>query len=148
MRANIVIGRFLSLLDVYIILIGFLLITLISTKIDESNKASKNDINNEKMSNEFIFIITGGKENEKGKCFTIDSKGKFRKELKTDTDDDILEIKNNNGKSNDPKRLIFLLFFPDKYWYPEWTPTKIANLEKTWGIKLHQVNNVNLGDIE
>jgi len=141
MRATGVIVRFLSLLDVAFMLLGVLMVTLIyadfqrRTEMPEQKRglAEVADVG-------FIYLYAGWKGEQDGRCYLLSPDVKLGKEVRTDTPDDIREITSARERNNQ----VVLLLFSEDGWYSGWDAKKLADMEKTWGLKVVPVYNVPL----
>ncbi len=114
MTATRVIARFVSLLDVVMILVGVLLIISLYAdpcrRQDRSN-AEANVVGPKtlaEMANlEFIYLYAGWKDEQNGRCYVLTRDGKIGKEVSTTRPDDLQRIMKARRQKN---QVILLLF--------------------------------------
>lgn len=133
MRVSRVLGRFLSLTDVVMILLGVLVISVgttpqnqavplpVPTEIPESG-VDENAFN-------IVFLIAS----EEGKFFFLDSQKKEKIEVRTNTPVDIENIfkKKEMGQKKIKSRIVVLLI-DDVFWFTKWNEKKRNDLRKIW----------------
>lgn len=144
MRATGVITRFLSLLDVALLLLGVLMIALMHAQL-RSATAQGQHSNPLTQVADFVCVYAGWKGQDNGKCFLLGPDLGIAREIRTDTPDEIKSILTtkavNSGKTNQ----IVLLVFSDDGWYSAWDSKKIDKIKQTWKIELVPVYNVHIG---
>jgi hypothetical protein len=148
MRVTSIIARFISLVDVVLILLGVLLLVLLHAQVRTQVQRPKEDKRDEiqKVAGlDFLYFYVGWKGPEKDRCYFLDTSNlKLGREVRTDTADDIqliLKARNPKGERTNP---VALLLFSDEGWYSTWDSKRIAALEQTWKIKVVPVYNVRL----
>lgn len=147
MRATGVIARFLSLLDVVLILLGLLMIILMYAQVrSEVMKKNPREEKSQSIADciDFVFLEAGWKGAEIGRCYLLGSNGERVREVATNTDADIrsvlLQRQMRTGRDNQ----LVLLLFSDEGWFSAWDPKRLEEIEKTWRLKITPVYNVPL----
>jgi hypothetical protein len=149
MKATSIIARFISLVDVVLILLGVLLLVLLHAQVRSQIQRSKSEDKRDEIQKvaglDFLYFYVGWKGPEKDRCYFLDTSNlKLGREVRTDTADDlqlILKARNPKGERTNP---VVLLLFSDEGWYSTWDSKRIAALEQTWKIKVVPVYNVRL----
>jgi hypothetical protein len=149
MKVTSVIARFISLVDVVLILLGVLLLVLLHAQVRSQVQRSKSEDKRDEIQKvaglDFLYFYVGWKGPEKDRCYFLDTSHlKLGREVRTDTADDlqlILKARNPKGERTNP---VVLLLFSDEGWYSTWDSKRIAALEQTWKIKVVPVYNVRL----
>jgi hypothetical protein len=149
MKATSIIARFISLVDVVLILLGVLLLVLLHAQVRSQIQRSKSEDKRDEIQKvaglDFLYFYVGWKGPEKDRCYFLDTSNlKLGREVRTDTADDIqliLKARNPKGERTNP---VALLLFSDEGWYSTWDSKRIAVLEQTWKIKVVPVYNVRL----
>lgn len=149
MKATSIIARFISLVDVVLILLGVLLLVLLHAQVRSQVQRSKSEDKRDEIQKvaglDFLYFYVGWKGPEKDRCYFLDTSNlKLGREVRTDTADDlqlILKARNPKGERTNP---VVLLLFSDEGWYSTWDSKRIAALEQTWKIKVVPVYNVRL----
>jgi hypothetical protein len=143
-RATGVIVRFLSLLDVALILLGVLMITLMQAQIrsDAKQGHSSADAMAELAGVDLHYLYAGWKGMQNGRCYRLVANGEVGQEVRIDTADDIQEVLASRIKER-PNHIVMLLFSDDG-WYSAWDAMTLARIEQTWKVKVIPVYNVQL----
>jgi len=149
MKVTSVIARFISLVDVVLILLGVLLLVLLHAQVRSQVQRSKSEDKRDEIQKvaglDFLYFYVGWKGPEKDRCYFLDTSHlKLGREVRTDTADDlqlILKARNPKGERTNP---VVLLLFSDEGWYSTWDSKRLAALEQTWKIKVVPVYNVRL----
>ena len=146
MKATGVIARFLSLLDVALILLGLLMITMTQVQLRSKAKSGSTPTNTiaALAGVEFIYLYAGWKGSENGRCYLLDANLTVSREVRTDTPADIQAILAAKKQQNDQANPVVLLLFSENGWYAAWSPERLSKIEQTWGIKIIPVYNVRL----
>jgi hypothetical protein len=146
MRATGVIVRFLSLLDVFLVLFGVMLIALLHAQVQSATQESKSTTNPlaEALDLDFIYLFAGWKGAESGRCYLVGSNREIGREVRTDTAEDIREILTSRAVDKERKNQLVLLLFSDDGWYSAWDAQKLQGIEETWKLKVVPVYNVRL----
>lgn len=135
-----VIVRFMSLLDVALILLGVLMLALMQTAVPTPSGAGdplkpvKDQIN-------FIYLFAGWKSEQNGRCFELNEKMEIGNQVSMISDSDIETLRDIKGLEQRAPAVAILVFEEDG-WFPAWSPEKIAGAEKVWGIKVIPVYDV------
>ncbi|MDO5581202.1 MAG: hypothetical protein Q4G69_08700 [Planctomycetia bacterium] len=154
MRYTNILARFLSLLDVAIMLVGLFVVLLAlarfqdeQKKIDAAEKEQKDRIErmesasmvntvleNSKMP---IIMIEGDCRDQNGQCFLLNKDYTRGREIAANHRGDIEDLI-PSGSNQIP-----VVFFITKEgaWDTAWTDEKFANMEKTWKCKIVRVLN-------
>ncbi|MBA2226657.1 MAG: hypothetical protein WHU94_10955 [Thermogemmata sp.] len=145
MKVTSVIARFISLVDVVLILLGVLLLVLLHAQVRTQVQRPQEDKRDEiqKVAGlDFLYFYVGWKGPEKDRCYFLDTNLKLGREVRTETADDlqmILKTRHPQGERTNP---VVLLLFSEEGWYSTWDSKRIAALEQTWKIKVVPVYNV------
>jgi hypothetical protein len=145
-KATNVIARFLSLLDVALILLGVLMIILIQSQIrGEAQQGHAAADGLAKLAGiDFVYLYAGWKGYENGRCYLLTADGTIGREVRTDTAADIQQVLSTRSGHNERPHQIVMLLFSDDGWYSAWDPDRLAKIEKTWKLRLTPVYNVRL----
>ena len=147
MRATGVLVRFLSLLDVALILLGVLMIALMHAQIDAPAKrdprpageiAAVADVN-------FVYLFAGWREHvDKGKFFLIGHNFEIGREISAETADDIRAILESQPGSQGRRNQVVMLLCDDDGWYNYLDAAKLRELEAVWDVNVVPISNVKL----
>lgn len=146
MKATGVIVRFLSLLDVALILLGVLMIILLQSQFrSDTNKGSSSADGMAELADvDFVYLYAGWKGGENGRCYLLNANREIGREVRTDTPNDIQELltarRTQTGRSNQ----VVILVFCDDGWYSAWDAKRLAAIEQTWKVKVVPVYNIRL----
>jgi len=69
--------------------------------------------------------------------------GKRLRVVRTETDEDVQQLLKASGSDDRSKRLVMLLV-SDRGFDSMWSPKKLADMEKAWGMKIVPLYNINL----
>jgi hypothetical protein len=145
-RATGVICRFLSLLDVVLILLGLLMILLTQAQF-QARKGTPAAGTAEGLQGiaavDFIYLYAGTYGEERGRCYLVGPDRKLLREVRTDTADDLRRVLPPAAGQDRPNRVIMLLV-SDKGFDSMWDSKRLAAMEKTWGYKVIPIYNFNL----
>jgi hypothetical protein len=146
MRATGVLVRFLSLLDVFLVLFGVMMISLLHAHLQGAAKESKTPTETlgEVADVDFVYLFAGWKGRESGRCYLLGPDREIVREVTTDTDDDIREILATRAADGGRKNQLVMLLFSDDGWYSAWDDKKLDGIEQTWKVKVVPVYNVRL----
>lgn len=146
MKATGVIVRFLSLLDVALILLGVLMITLMQAQLrsDAKQDTSSADGMAELADVDFVYLYAGWKGAENGRCYLLSANREIEREVRTDTADDIQEVLTTRRTQKERANQIVILLFSDDGWYSAWDAKRLAGIEQIWKVKVMPVYNVRL----
>jgi len=146
MRATGVLVRFLSLLDVALILLGVLMIALMHAQVRSAGKSGQSadgglaevaDVN-------FVYLYAGWRGTENGKCFVLGPNREVGREIGTTSADDVRQLLASRPGESEPKNSVVMLLFSDDGWYSAWDAAKLVALETAWNVKVVPVYNVRL----
>lgn len=145
MRATSVFVRFLSLLDVSLVLLGVLMLALTQAQLRSSAGPDGRQAESlpELAGLELICLYAGWEGSQKGRCFLLNSKGEVGREVRTDTSTDIEEVLGVSPQAKERKSQVVLLFFVSNGWYSDWPESRLSSIEKTWKVRVMPVYNVN-----
>jgi hypothetical protein len=143
MRTSSVIVRFLSLLDVVIILLGMFLLLLAQAQIRSKGSKTAGQAAGVGGAVDFTYLYAGTQGEERGRCYVLNPDGKIGRELRTDTADDFKGVLRGHGQSAAPNRVVMLVV-SDKGFDSMWGGDRLAALEKLWGVKVVPIYNVDL----
>jgi hypothetical protein len=145
-KATGVIARFLSLLDVALILLGLLMIML--TQAQLRSKAKSGSTSSDSIAAlagvDFIYLYAGWKGSENGRCYLLSANLTLEREVRTDTAADIQAILAARKGQKERSNPVVMLLFSEDGWYSAWSPERLSKIEQTWGIKVIPVYNVRL----
>lgn len=146
MRATGVLVRFLSLLDIALILLGILMITLLHTQLRSTpnQRVSTADSLAELTDVDFVYLYAGWKGAENGRCYLLSGNREIGREVRTDTADDIQEVLTARRTQKERANQVVMLLFSDDGWYSAWDAKRLAEIEQTWKVKVMPVYNVRL----
>ena len=146
MKATGVIVRFLSLLDVALILLGVLMIALMHAQLRSSTKhgSPSPDGMAEIAGVDFVYLYAGWKGPENGRCYLITANRKIGREVNMVTGDDIREIFASRRAHTEASNQLVMLVFSDDGWYSAWDAKTLAAIEQVWKTKVVPVYNVRL----
>jgi len=141
-KATGVIARFLSLLDIALILLGVLMVILMQAQLHSGVKQGSNQVDGAPAlaDIDFIYVYAGWNGTENGRCYLLGDDRKIGQEIRTDTADDIQAVLSARKASNQ----VVMLLFSDEGWYSAWDGKRVAEIEQAWKIKVIPVYNVQL----
>jgi len=142
MRATGAIVRFLSLLDVALILLGMFLLMLAQAQIrSKPSKPSATVSGPGGVAIDFLYLYAGTHGEERGRCFVLEADGKVGRELRTDVADEFKSVLRGRGMADSPNRVVMLVV-SDRGFDSMWGPERLAAMEKLWGVKVVPIYNV------
>lgn len=146
MRASNVLVRFLSLLDVALILLGVLMIVLMYSQVRTSKGAAQaaEDRVASLVDIEFVYLYAGCKGEQNGRCYLLGKDGGISREVRTDTDVDIREILAERSVGQEKRNQVVMLVFGDDSWDSAWDAKRQASIEQAWKLKVVPLYNVPL----
>lgn len=132
MRTTGVICRFLSLLDVTLILLGMMMIVMAQAQLS-ADHASKPTPEGTLPAVETLYVFAGTYGAESGKCFALgsDARPDPLRPLRTDTPDDLRTL---FGTVGGPK--IVVLLVSGKGFDAMWDARRLAAIEAVWRVKV------------
>ena len=144
MKATGVIVRFMSLLDVALILLGVLMITLTQAQMRSVAKQGNSSADGmaELADVDFVYLYAGWKGEENGRCYLLSANCQIGREVRTDTPDDIQEVLTARRTQKNRANQVVMLLFSDDGWYSAWDAKKLAAIEQAWQVKVIPVYNV------
>lgn len=145
-RASGVIVRFLSLLDVALILLGVLMIALMQAQLrsDVKPPTTPADPMSALADLDFIYLYAGWRGPENGRCYLLTADGGLGQEVRTDTADDIQAILAASRAKTERSNQFVILLFSDDGWYSAWDASRLATIERTWKVNVIPAYNVRL----
>lgn len=146
MKATGVIARFLSLLDIALILLGVLMITLMQAQLRSNAKQGHSPADGmaELADVEFVYLLAGWKGAENGRCYLLSANREIGREVRTDTADDLQEVLAARRAQKERGNQVVMLLFSDEGWYSVWDAKRLAEIEQIWKVKVTPVYNVRL----
>jgi hypothetical protein len=151
-RATGVIVRFFSLLDVFLVLFGVLLISVFHARSVSSTQPSQRTQPGGDPGDlgavahlDFVYLYAGWKGKEDGRCFVLKHDGTPGREVRTNTAEDIKRILGDGKAAKGAVTPVIILLFSDQSWDASWDHTKLEAIERAWGLKITPVYNVHLG---
>ena len=141
MRATGVVSRFLPLLDVALLLLGLLMIVMMQASLTDQESVTPDSEQSieSKAGLDFIFLYAGWKDAQAGKCFLMEKDMRIGKEIRVDSKVDIDELALDSKRSKKTKNLIVFLSFSKSGWFDLWTPERIKEIEKVWGMTINRL---------
>jgi hypothetical protein len=140
MNASGIIVRFLSLLDVALILVGVLMLALIQTTVDTAPPLPKPDDDTTVLGNcNFIVMKAGWKDDERGKCYLLDKEMKIKREVSIFTKMEFEVILGKHELNSQRTNVVLLLFDADG-WYTSWESPPHYDLAETWDVQVVRVD--------
>jgi hypothetical protein len=145
-KATGVIARFLSLLDITLILLGVLMITLMQAQLRSNAKQGHSTADGmaELADVDFVYLFAGWKGSENGRCYLLSANRELGREVRTDTADDLQEVLAARRAQKERRNQVVMLLFSDEGWYSVWDAKRLAGIEQTWKVKITPVYNVRL----
>ena len=146
MRATGVIVRFLSLLDVALILLGVLMIALMQAQLRSDVKRGQSPAGGlvELADVDFVYLYAGWKGPENGRCYQLGPNREIGREVRTDTAEDLKGILASRSAIRGRKNQVVMLLFSDDGWYSAWDAKRLNGIEQAWEVKVVPVYNVRL----
>jgi hypothetical protein len=148
MRVTGVIVRFLSMLDVVIVMLGILLLAMAQAQLKTPKKkegpAGGSNVVQSAVEGRFLYLYAGTEGEERGKCYQLGPDGKRLREVRTENAEDVQQILKQMGGAEDRKNRIVMLVVSDRGFDSMWSPKKLADMEKAWELKIVPLYNVNL----
>lgn len=144
MQFSRVIGRFISLLDIALILLGVFMIVLIQSTV--SRNTQNFTLNQPRVIDQlnFVYMYAGWEGEQNGKCYLLNEKMEISRSLNDASKEEVktlLESRRNDSQKTD----VLMLFFDDEGWFSSWADDKkIQELETRWGMKITPVYNVSV----
>lgn len=143
MKATNIFVRFLSLLDVALVLLGVLMIALTQAQLSSDVGTPPNGLP-ELPKVEFIYLYAGWEGPQKGRCFLLNENLEIGREIRTDTADDIEELLNTKSRPENRITPVVMLLFDENGWYSDWDAKRLAQIEQTWKTQVISIYNVQL----
>lgn len=142
MRATGVIARFLTLLDVALILLGIFLLAIAQAQLRVPERKLSGAI-----ASRFVYLYAGTQGDENGKCYQLSPEGRVMGEVRTDVPDDVQQLlKQANPGQESGNRVVLLVISPLGF-DTRWPPSRLAEMEKVWGVKVVPLYDLNLAKI-
>jgi len=137
-RAAGVIARFLSLLDVTLILLGVLMLTLAQASLNKKGggTTSGEDKRPQSSNVNFIYVYVGGQAAEKGKLYLLKPDLKRGQEVSETNPQGIEAVKKLNKDSKKNGNQVVMLLFDDNSFHSDWPSERIDKLKKTWDVDI------------
>jgi len=137
MKTSGVLVRFLSLLDVTLVLLGVVLLLLVSMAktIADSNQDTKAELG-KLLGKEIEFLYAGWKKEQKGKCYRLNEDLTIGDSVDMNGGE---WLKNKAGKEK-----VVALVIEKGAWTSAWVPSRISSLEKKWNTKIAFFNDIDL----
>lgn len=139
MKAAGVAVRFLSLMDVTLILLGVFMLILMHTDLRRRAVQSEKPMGLADIADVgFIYLYAGWQGEQRGRTYLLKPNGEIGREVRTDTPDDIKEI----ASAREQRNQVVLLLIDD--WDADWTDEKLAEMERIWELPVIRVLGVQL----
>lgn len=149
MNATNILARFLSLMDIALLLLGIFIVLLSIARYTKAAAEKEtvvpsvqnmqvvlNKAANENMS--LIFLYAGSTGKRKGHCYTLEDGFIPGREIDTATDSDLRQLIKERNAINP----IIFLVSEKGAWDIDWPEKRIRAIEKTWQEKVIRVVNV------
>ena len=140
MKATGIIARFVSLLDIALILLGLLMIVLTQAQLPTASRAV-GDAVQAAADVDFVYLVAGS-DQRGGRVYVLESDGRLGDEVRTEDSSDIDSLKSKSTKANQ----VFILLYSEDGWYAEWDDKRRADLDKAWNARVVHIYNVKLPD--
>jgi hypothetical protein len=146
MRVTGVIVRFLSMLDVVIVMLGILLLAMVQSQLRMPTKkvSAGSGIVQNAIEGRFLYLYAGTEGDERGKVYQLAPDGKRLREVRTDSNEDIQQILKQPAGGDERTNRLVMLLVSDRGFDSMWSPKKLADMEKAWGLKIVPLYNINL----
>lgn len=139
MKAAGVAVRFLSLMDVTLILLGVFMLILMHTDLRRRAVQSENPMGLAEIADVgFIYLYAGCHGEQRRRTYLLKPNGEIGREVRTDVADDIKEIALTREQRNEVVPLLI------DGWDADWTDEKLAELERIWELPVIRVLGVQL----
>ena len=172
--SNVVV-RFMSLLDVALILVGVLMLMLIQSsprslagREDAVSWAAGGAAESAETSRQVIadqirlvYVYAGWRGDRDGRCFELTPTMKIGREISVGSDRDIRRLiartdsRGNSrgggrreGRGDDSTTAVVVLLFERDGWFPSWTAEKIQSLRQVWGVDVVPLYNARLPGVQ
>lgn len=145
MRATSVICRFLSLLDVALILLGVLMVMLVQVQLRGATRqvaTSVQSMSNGVVAVDFFHVYAGTHGEERGKCYLVGADRKLIREIRTDSADGLPWTTTPQAQEQ-PNQVVMLLI-SDCGFDSMWGTERLSEMERTWGRKIVPIYNFKL----
>lgn len=145
-NANVMV-RFMSLLDVALILLGVLMIALMQTTEPTPSQTNDQLVKAEPVMEQinFIYLFAGWRGEQNGRCFVLNRDMQIGDEISMRSDSDISKLLGRRQKET-PLPSVVILVFEEDGWFPAWKSATIADAEKAWGIKVIPIYDVSISN--
>lgn len=153
MKAANVIRRFLSLLDVALLLLGLLMVTLTQTQLQAEKEAGEQaqlaaDLSLARAAGlDFVYLLAGTSGAESGHCFLLGPDRQPIREIRTDRPDDLQWELTRQAAGRMGQTAIVMLVVSDKGFDSMWSAARLAQMERTWGVKIVPLYNTRLDEL-
>lgn len=144
MRSTGVITRFLSMLDVTLILLGFLMIVLMHTQLRRKAEPDLPTTLSSIADVDFLPLYAGWQGEQNGRCYLLNKAWKIDREVRTTTAEDFQQILQDRKATDESGNLVVMLLFSEDGWYSAWPEEKLRQMEATWGVRIVPVYNVRI----
>lgn len=151
MRATGVIARFLSLLDVTLILLGVLMITIANAQLRADRQGKGKDAGKdaapslqESIPADMIYVYAGTAGEERGRCYLLGPNRERLGEIRTDRPNDLEAALNKNPTAPPKANRVVMLLISDKGFDSMWDAARLSEIEKQWKAKVVPIYNFRL----
>lgn len=145
MRATSVICRFLSLLDVALILLGVLMVMLVQVQLRGANRQAATAVRSTSdgiVAVDFFHVYAGTHGEERDKCYQVGPNRNRIREIRTDSAEGLPWSVTPQGQDQ-PNQVVMLLI-SDRGFDSMWGAERLSQMEKTWGRKIIPIYNFSL----
>lgn len=155
MRATSVICRFLSLLDVTLILLGLLMVVLTQAQLRSNRRAAEASPTpaeapptataaSVQAATDFVYLYAGTHGAERGKCYQLGPRHELVREVRTDVPDDLQLVLQLPAQATHKPNRVAILLISDRGFDSMWGPERLAQMERDWGLPIVPVYNVRI----
>ena len=145
MRATGVISRFLSLLDVALLLLGMLMLTLTQAQLRAKvGQATATEELTGIAQVDYVYLFAGTFGEQRGRCYALGPKRQLLREVRTDVDDDIKLLLDEPVPGANPKTRVVRLLGSDRGFESRGDAERSAAMENVWGWKVIPIYNIDL----
>ena len=145
MRATGVISRFLSLLDVALLLLGMLMLTLTQAQLRAKvGQATASEELTGIAQVDYVYLFAGTYGEQRGRCYALGPKQQLLREVRTDVADDIELLLDEPVPGANPQTRAVMLLISGRGFDSMWDAERISAMEDIWGLKIIPIYNIDL----
>ena len=141
--ANVIV-RFMSLLDVALVLLGVLMLALMQTSVSTPVPADKGQAKARSIKDQvqFIYLFAGWEGDQNGLCYLLNEKMEIGRQVSMNSAADIESHLKRNGIER--SKAVAILVYEENGWFSEWKKERISEAEKIWDIKVIEVFDITI----